>query len=238
MPDPLPTKELSFGRMMMLDFTGQVVLITGAGPLKGLNRTIAHSFGRQGANIAICGINNDDVDAAAKELLSIGYESIGFVANLSEKKSADNLVELIVKLYGRIDVLVNNDGNSQTGAAANMTVQQCVFDLSPITQVVCEVMKKQKYGRIVNISSASKPTRQRFSRNLARKISQHYVNSYCVYPGLINTDIRVSMPQELSEVLIANISMDSSGKVQEIADAIMFLASRGASYMADGTLID
>lgn len=225
----------------MLDFTEQVVLITGAGPFKGLNRTIAHSFGRQGANIAICGINNGDVDAAAKELLSMGYESIGFVANFTERESIDNLVDCIVKLYGRIDVLVNNDGNSQADTAANMTGQQRIFDfndLSPITQAVCEVMKKQKYGRIVNISSASKPTRQRFSRNLSRKISQHGVNSYCVYPGLINTDIRVSMPQELPEVLVANISMDSSGKVQEAADAIMFLASKDASYMADGTLID
>lgn len=224
----------------MPDFTRQVVLIIGISS-PGLVRTIARNFGRRGAKVAICGINGEDIDDSVKGLLSMGYESIGFVANLSERESVGSLVDCIVKLYGRIDVLVNNADSSQADTAAHMGDRQLIINISDlplITQTVCEVMKKQKYGRIVNIYSASKTTRLGLAKNLARRISQRGVNSYSVYPGLINTDIRVSTPQELSEVFITNITMGSFGKTQEISDAIMFLASKDASCMTDGTLMD
>ena len=146
----------------MLDFTGQVVVVTGAGSPKGIGRTIAHTFARQGAKVVICDINQAGVDANVAEMLSMGYEAIGYVANLTDKESVDKMVAAIVDTYGRIDVLVNNAGISQKVTVADMTLDDMkrifnvnMFGLFLITQAVCEVMKKQHYGRIVHLSPVS-----------------------------------------------------------------------------------
>lgn len=238
----------------MLDFTNQVVLVTGAGSPKGIGRTIAKTFARQGAKLVICDINEAGVNANVEELKSMGCQAMGFVANLCDKDSVDKMVEAIVKEYGRIDVLVNNAGISQKVTVADMTLADMtrifnvnMFGLFLITQAVCEVMKKQNYGRIVHLSSvsgkrgggvfggahysASKAAVLGFSKNLAREVSQYGITTNCVCPGLINTEIWKSMPKEQADAVIAGIPMGRPGETQEVADAIVFLASREASYI-------
>ena len=238
----------------MLDFTNQVVLVTGAGSPKGIGRTIAKTFARQGAKLVICDINEAGVNANVEELKSMGCQAMGFVANLCDKDSVDKMVEAIVKEYGRIDVLVNNAGISQKVTVADMTLADMtrifnvnMFGLFLITQAVCEVMKKQNYGRIVHLSSvsgkrgggvfggahysASKAAVLGFSKNLAREVSQYGITTNCVCPGLINTEIWKSMPKGQADAVIAGIPMGRPGETQEVADAIVFLASREASYI-------
>lgn len=238
----------------MLDFTNQVVLVTGAGSPKGIGRTIAKTFARQGAKLVICDINEAGVNANVEELKSMGCQAMGFVANLCDKDSVDKMVEAVVKEYGRIDVLVNNAGISQKVTVADMTLADMtrifnvnMFGLFLITQAVCEVMKKQNYGRIVHLSSvsgkrgggvfggahysASKAAVLGFSKNLAREVSQYGITTNCVCPGLINTEIWKSMPKEQADAVIAGIPMGRPGETQEVADAIVFLASREASYI-------
>ena len=238
----------------MLDFTNQVVIVTGSGSPKGIGRTIAHTFGRQGAKVVICDINKEGVDANVAEMHAMGYEAIGYVANLTDKESVDKMVQSILDTYGRIDVLVNNAGISQKVTVADMTLNDMqrifsvnMFGLFLITQAVCEVMKKQNYGRIVHLSSvsgkrgggvfggahysASKAAVLGFSKNLAREVSQYGITTNCVCPGLINTEIWKSMPQEQADAVIAGIPMGRPGETQEVADAIVFLASKEASYI-------
>lgn len=238
----------------MLDFTNQVVIVTGSGSPKGIGRTIAHTFGRQGAKVVICDINKEGVDANVAEMKSMGYEATGYVANLTDKESVDKMVQSIVDTYGRIDVLINNAGISQKVTVADMTLNDMqrifsvnMFGLFLITQAVCEVMKKQNYGRIVHLSSvsgkrgggvfggahysASKAAVLGFSKNLAREVSQYGITTNCVCPGLINTEIWKSMPQEQADAVIAGIPMGRPGETQEVADAIVFLASKEASYI-------
>lgn len=238
----------------MLDFTNQVVVVTGAGSPKGIGRTIAHTFARQGARVVICDINQAGVNANVLELKNLGYEAAGFAANLCDKESVHNMVNAIVDLYGRIDVLVNNAGISQKVTVADMTLEDItrifnvnMFGLFLITQAVCEVMKKQNYGRIVHLSSvsgkrgggvfggahysASKAAVLGFSKNLAREVSQYGITTNCVCPGLINTEIWKSMPKEQADAVIAGIPMGRPGETQEVADTIVFLASKEASYI-------
>ena len=238
----------------MLDFTNQVVIVTGSGSPKGIGRTIAHTFGRQGAKVVICDINKEGVDANVAEMHTMGYEAVGYVANLTDKESVDTMVKSIIDTYGRIDVLVNNAGISQKVTVADMTLGNMqrifsvnMFGLFLITQAVCEVMKKQNYGRIVHLSSvsgkrgggvfggahysASKAAVLGFSKNLAREVSQYGITTNCVCPGLINTEIWKSMPQEQADAVIAGIPMGRPGETQEVADAIVFLASKEASYI-------
>lgn len=179
----------------MLDFTGQVVLITGAGSPKGIGRTIAHTFGRQGAQVVLCDINQAGLDANVKEMEGLGYKAYGIAGNLCEKESVDALVAEVTAKFGRIDVLVNNAGVSQKVTVADMKLDDIkrifnvnMFGLFLITQAVCEVMKKQGYGRIVSLSSvsgkrgggvfggahysASKAAVLGFSKNLAREVAR------------------------------------------------------------------
>lgn len=238
----------------MMNFDNQVVLVTGAGSPRGIGRTIAQTFARLGAQVVICDINQAGLDANVDEMRSKGWKAYGVAANLCEKESVDALVQDVVKKFGRIDVLVNNAGVSQKVTVADMTLDDIkrifninVFGLFLITQAVCEVMKKQKYGRIVSLSSvsakrgggvfggahysASKAAVLGFSKNLAREISQYGITTNCVCPGLINTDIWKSMPKEQADAVIASIPMGRPGETQEVADTIAFLASKEASYI-------
>ena len=238
----------------MLDFTNQVVVVTGAGSPKGIGRTIAQTFGKQGAKVVICDINQAGCDANVEEMKKMGIEAAGYAANLTDPDAVKELVNKIVEKYGRIDVLVNNAGISQKVTVADMTLDDIkrifsvnMFGLFLITQAVCEVMKKQKYGRIVHLSSvsgkrgggvfggahysASKAAVLGFSKNLAREVSQYGITTNCVCPGLINTEIWKSMPKEQADAVIAGIPMGRPGETQEVANAIVFLASKEASYI-------
>ena len=238
----------------MLDFTNQVVLVTGAGSPKGIGRTIAQTFVKQGAKVVICDINQAGCDANVEEMKKMGIEAAGYAANLTDPDAVKELVNKIVEKYGRIDVLVNNAGISQKVTVADMTLDDIkrifsvnMFGLFLITQAVCEVMKKQKYGRIVHLSSvsgkrgggvfggahysASKAAVLGFSKNLAREVSQYGITTNCVCPGLINTEIWKSMPKEQADAVIAGIPMGRPGETQEVANAIVFLASKEASYI-------
>ena len=188
----------------MLDFTNQVVIVTGAGSPKGIGRTIAHTFGKQGAKVVICDFNQEGLDANVKEMQEMGIEAAGFAANLTDPEAVKELVNKIVDKYGRIDVLVNNAGISQKVTVADMTLDDIkrifnvnMFGLFLITQAVCEVMKKQKYGRIVHLSSvsgkrgggifggahfsASKAAVLGFSKNLAREVSEYGIANAIVF---------------------------------------------------------
>lgn len=238
----------------MLDFNGQVVIVTGAGSPKGIGRTIAQTFARQGAAVVLTDINQEGVAANAKEIEALGGKAYGVAGNICDKASVDALITEVMEKFGRIDVLVNNAGISQKVTVADMTMADIqrifnvnMFGLFQITQAVCEVMKKQRYGRIVHLSSvsgkrgggvfggahysASKAAVLGFSKNLAREVSQYGITTNCVCPGLINTEIWKSMPAEQAKAVIDSIPMGRPGETQEVADTIVFLASREASYI-------
>lgn len=238
----------------MLDFNGQVVIVTGSGSPKGIGRTIAQTFARQGATVVLTDINQEGLDANVKEIEALGGKAYGVAGNICDKASVDALIADVMAKYGRIDVLVNNAGISQKVTVADMTMADIqrifnvnMFGLFQITQAVCEVMKKQHYGRIVHLSSvsgkrgggvfggahysASKAAVLGFSKNLAREVSQYGITTNCVCPGLINTEIWKSMPKEQADAVIAGIPMGRPGETQEVADTIVFLASKEASYI-------
>ena len=238
----------------MLDFNGQIVIVTGSGSPKGIGRTIAQTFARQGATVVLTDINQEGVAANAKEIEAMGGKAYAVAGNICDKASVDALIADVLEKFGRIDVLINNAGISQKVTVADMTMADIqrifsvnMFGLFQITQAVCEVMKKQHYGRIVSLSSvsgkrgggvfggahysASKAAVLGFSKNLAREVALDGVTVNCVCPGLINTEIWKSMPKEQADNVIAGIPMGRPGETQEVANAIVFLASKEASYI-------
>lgn len=238
----------------MLDFNGQVIIVTGSGSPKGIGKTIAKTFAKQGGTVIIADMNTEGVKNTVAEIESEGVKAFGIELNVTDKESVDNMVKTVMDKYGRIDVLVNNAGISQKVTVEDMTLDDMkrifnvnMFGLFLCTQACMKPMREAKYGRIVNLSSvsgkrgggvfggahysASKAAVLAFSKNLSREISADGVTINSVCPGLINTEIWKSMPKEDADKVIDGIPMGRPGETQEVANAIVFLASKEASYI-------
>ena len=153
----------------MLDFTNQVVLVTGAGSAKGMGRVIAQTFGKQGAKVVICDINQAGCDANVEEMKKMGIDATGYAANLTDPEAVKELVNTIVDKYGRIVHLSSVSGKRGGG-----------------------IFGGAHY-------SASKAAVLGFSKNLAREVSSYGITTNCVCPGLINTEIWKSLPKEQAD---------------------------------------
>lgn len=238
----------------MFDFTNQVVIVTGSGSPKGIGKTIAKSFVEQGASVVIADVNRQGIENTVREIQEMEGDALGVTVDVTSKESCESLVDQVMQKYGRIDVLVNNAGISQKVTVADMMVEDYqrilnvnVIGLFLVTQAVMKVMRKAKYGRIVNLSSvsgkrgggvfggahysASKAAVLAFSKNLSREISNEGITINSVCPGLINTEIWKSLPSEDAKKVIDGIPMGRPGETKEVAAAIVFLASKEASYI-------
>ncbi|WP_019392637.1 SDR family NAD(P)-dependent oxidoreductase [Priestia filamentosa] len=238
----------------MFELKDRVAIVTGSGSKKGIGRTIALTLAKQGAAVVVADLNADGIQDTVQTIQSEGGKALGLELNVTSKESVDAMVETVLNEYGRIDILVNNAGISQKVTVEDMTVEDMakvfnvnMFGLFLCTQAVLEPMKKQKFGRVVSLSSvsakrgggvfggahysASKAAVLGFSKNLAREVAREGITVNCVAPGLVNTEIWKSLPKEDADNVIAGIPMGRPGETEEIASTIAFLASEEASYI-------
>jgi 3-oxoacyl-[acyl-carrier protein] reductase len=238
----------------MFKLNDRVAIVTGSGSKKGIGRTIALTLAKQGAAIVVADLNADGIQDTVNAIQEAGGKALGVELNVTSKESVDAMIEKVLAEYGRIDILVNNAGISQKVTVEDMTLEDItkvfnvnMFGLFLCTQAVLETMKKQKFGRIVSLSSvsakrgggvfggahysASKAAVLGFSKNLAREVALDGITVNCVAPGLVNTDIWKSLPKEVADNVIAAIPAGRPGETEEIAAAISFLASEEASYI-------
>ena len=238
----------------MMDFNSRVAIVTGSGSKKGIGRTIALTLAKQGAAVVVADMNLEGINDTVNAIIEVGGRALGVELNVTSKASIDAMVEKTLETFGRIDVLVNNAGISQKVTVEDMTIEDMtrifnvnMFGLFLCTQAVLETMKKQKYGRIVSLSSvsakrgggvfggahysASKAAVLGFSKNLAREVALDGITVNCVAPGLVNTDIWKSLPEDVAKGVIAGIPMGRPGETEEVAAVIAFLSSEEASYI-------
>ncbi|WIV19117.1 SDR family NAD(P)-dependent oxidoreductase [Paenibacillus polygoni] len=238
----------------MFELNNRVAIVTGSGSKRGIGRTIALTLAEQGAKLVIADINQEGIQDTVDAIRAEGGEAIGVELNVTSQESNQAMVEKVLEAFGRIDILVNNAGISQKATVAEMTLEDVtrvfnvnMFGLFLCTQAVLEPMKKQKYGRIISLSSvsakrgggvfggahysASKAAVLGFSKNLAREVATDGITVNCIAPGLVNTDIWKSLDQNTANGVIATIPMGRPGETEEIASAIAFLASKEASYI-------
>jgi NAD(P)-dependent dehydrogenase (short-subunit alcohol dehydrogenase family) len=238
----------------MFELNERVAIVTGAGSPKGIGRTIALTLAKQGAAVVIADLNTAGIEDTVKAVKKTGGKALGVTLDVTSKQSNEAMVEKVLSEYGRIDILVNNAGISQKVTVEDMKLDDMkrifdvnVFGLFLCTQAVMKVMKKQKYGRIISLSSvsgkrgggifggahysASKAAVLGFSKNLAREVAPDGITVNSVAPGLINTEIWKSLPKEQADAIIGNIPMGRPGETQEIASTVAFLASEEASYI-------
>ena len=238
----------------MFDLTGQVAIITGSGSARGIGRAIAVAMAEQGSSVVIADINESGVNETIDIISSSGGEALGVKLDVTDQASVDSMIETVLKAYTKIDILVNNAGISQRVTVEEMTIEDMrrvfeinMFGLFRCSKAVLAPMKAQKYGRIINMSSAagkrgggffggahysaSKAAVLGFSKNLAREVAQYGITVNSIAPGLIDTDIWATMPKDVADQIIAGIPVGRPGDTKEIAAAVCYLASKEASFI-------
>ena len=236
----------------MLDFNGQVVVVTGSGSPKGIGKTIAKTFARQGAQLIITDMNAQGVKDVVEEIQAEGGKAYGIVSNITDEKSVQDMVDEIVEKFGRLDVLVNNAGISENTSFMDYTEETFdkVMDLNVkgvfnTTRVAAECMVARGKGVILSTSSmvsisgqpsgfaypASKFAVNGLTVSLARELGPKGIRVNAVAPGITETDMMKAVPKEVIGPMIERIPLRRLGQPEDIANAFVFLASDEASYI-------
>ncbi len=234
---------------------GEVALVTGAS--RGIGQAIAEHLMRAGAAVVGTATSQLGADQISRRLKEIGASGRGAVLDVRDAAAGDALIEAISKEHGKLSILVNNAGVTRDGLALRMkdddwstvidTNLSAVFRLS---RAVLRGMMKARGGRIVNITSvvgaAGNPGQANYAaakagvagmtRALARELGSRNITVNCVAPGFVDTDMTRQLGDEQRRALLAQIPLGRLGGVDEIAAAVVFLASPAASYISGATL--
>ena len=239
--------------LIMLE--NQIALVTGAS--RGIGRSIAMALASAGATVVGTATTKDGAAAISAYLVAAGTLGSGMVLDVRDGAQVEALIAEIEKLYGSISVLVNNAGITQDNLALRMkesewdmvidTNLKSVFRLS---KAVLRGMMKARPGRIINITSvvgasgnagqinyaAAKAGIAGMTRALAREIGSRNITVNCVAPGFIDTDMTRALPEAQRAALLAQIPLGRLGEPEDVASAVVFLASPSAGYITGTTV--
>ena len=243
---------------MEIDLKGKVAIVTGAG--RGIGREIAETFAREGATTVVTDVRQDLLDDVAATFGRHGWSGRQYVCDVRNAARIRAVVDDVVRVLGRIDVLVNNAGVAPGGPVETLSEETWDLNLDVnlkgtflMCQAVMPAMKRQRSGRIINAASfaailpitgssayaASKAGVHYFTRALAGELGPWNVTVNCYAPGMIPTEINrfVELPPERQRRLLDTLTFRRWGEAREVANLVCFLASDLAGYIT-GTLID
>lgn len=234
-----------------MKFSGKVVLITGG--TRGIGKSIALEFAREGATLALNYVNDDErAEETLKEIKEIGGYGILIKGDVSNYTFAGKMVEQVIRTLGKVDILVNNAAISKIGLFMDM--EECdynsVMDINfksvyNTSHSVIKHMITNKRGNIINISSmwgnlgascevlysSSKGAINSFTKSLAKELAPSNIRVNAVAPGVINTEMNAWLTKEEREELINEIPLGRLGNGEEVAKVVAFLASEDSSYV-------
>lgn len=238
-----------------MSLSGQVALVTGAS--RGIGQAIAFALGSSGASVVGTATTDGGAQAIQKALDELGIKGLGITLNVTDPDSIASMMDKIKDTFGQPAILVNNAGITRDNLLMRMkddewnsvidTNLSAVFRLS---KACLRGMMKAKQGRIINISSvvgatgnpgqanyaAAKAGMIGFTKSLAREIGSRGITVNCVAPGFIDTDMTRELPDEQRATLITQVPLGRLGHVDDIANAVTFLASAKAGYISGETL--
>ena len=235
--------------MSEMKFEGQVALVTGAS--RGIGAAIAMELARAGMKVTGTATTQAGAEKIA-DALACFPGCAGRVLDVTDAAASDALVDAVVKERSGLQVLVNNAGITRDNLAMRMKDEDwdAVLDANlkgvfRMSRSVMRTMMKQRYGRIINITSvvgacgnpgqanyaAAKAGVAGMTRALARELGSRNITVNCIAPGFIETDMTAALSQDQQKVLLGQIPLGHLGKPSDIAHAVAFLASAGASYI-------
>ena len=235
--------------MSEVQFSGQIALVTGAS--RGIGRAIAMELAARG--LRVIGTATSDAGAQAiSEALSAHAGSRGIALNVNDGAGVDAAIDAIVKEHGALHVVVNNAGITRDALSMRMkdddwdaVIETNLKAVFRVTRAAIRPMMKQRYGRIVNITSvvgalgnpgqvnygAAKAGVAGMTRSLARELGSRGITVNCVAPGFIDTDMTKALTEAQTAALVAQIPLGHLGQAADIAHAVAFLASPQAGYI-------
>ena len=235
----------------MIDLSGKTALVTGGS--RGIGRAIAIGLARHGADVAVNYARNDTAaNDCVLEIQNLGQKAIAIKADIGYAEHARGLVKAVEDFTGHVDILVNNAGITRDTLLVRMkesdwdeVLRINLKGVFNVTQAVLRKMMRQRWGRIINISSvsgimgqvgqanysASKAGMIGFTKSLAREVGKRGITANVVAPGYIPTDLNADLDESIQDQIRDLIPLGHFGAVDDIANVVVFLASENAAYI-------
>ena len=233
----------------------KVAVITGAS--RGIGRSIALALAAKGATIVAVDMDQASTEAVVAELQATGAKALAVVGNVTVSADVERMIDAAIEAFGRVDILVNNAGITRDGLLMRMKEDDwdAVLNVNLKGAFLCtraafKVMSKQRYGRIVNIASvvgqmgnagqanycASKAGLIGLTKSNAREMAKRSITVNAVAPGFIATAMTDALSDKVRAELTAQIPLERLGSADDIANAVVFLASEAAGYITGHVL--
>ncbi len=239
-----------------MEFKGKIALVTGAS--RGIGYAIAERLSKDGANLVLTATSNK-IEEVAKELSEkYNIQAIGVAGDISKESDVKSLFKIITEKFGKLDICVNNAGITKDTLSMRMSAED--FDavintnlrsVFLVSKEAIMLMMREKYGRIVNMSSivgirgnvgqanyaASKAGIIGLTKTLAAEVAKRNITVNAIAPGFIDTDMTKAVSDKAREEFLKLIPMEKAGEPQDIAEAVAFLASDRAKYITGQVLV-
>jgi len=233
----------------------EIALVSGAS--RGIGQAIALQLGQAGATVVGSATSEKGAAQITEALKAAGIKGVGVVMNVTDQASIDAAIALVEKEFGTITILVNNAGITRDNLLMRMKddewddiINTNLSSAYRLSKACLRAMMKVRKGRIINIASvvacsgnagqtnysAAKAGMIGFTKSLAREVGSRGVTVNAVAPGFIDTDMTRALADEHKNALLGQIPLNRLGQPEEIAAAVVFLASPGASYITGETL--
>jgi len=235
----------------------KVAIVTGGA--RGIGKAIALALAREGAQVIVNDVNLEGAEEVVEQISSMGRQAKAMKADISKREEVKKMIQETLAIFHKIDILVNNAGIIRRGSLEDHTEEDwdkviavnlkgtfnCAKEVVPI-------MKKQRYGKIINISSvagkvgdiasapsygASKGAINAFTKSLARELAPYGINVNAIAPHAIETEMSTEWSEEKRCQIISQIPLGRLGRSEEVAEAVVFLVSDGAAFIT-GEILD
>lgn len=239
---------------MLVD--GRIALVTGAS--RGIGRAVALALAAEGADVAVNYAGSEKAaQEVAEEIRAMGRRALVVQADVSDADAVQQMVAAVVKEFGRIDILVNNAGITRDGLLMRMkdedweaVLKTNLTGVYNCTKAVTKGMMKQRYGRIINMTSvvgvtgnagqanyaAAKAGVIGLTKSTAKELASRAITANAIAPGFIESDMTAGLPEKNKQEMAAAIPLAKFGQPADVAQAVVFLASDWASYITGQTL--
>lgn len=240
---------------MTISLEGRVALVTGAG--RGIGRAVALTLAQAGAKVAVVSRTEANAHETAHAIEQAGGVALPLPLDIAEPTSAETATETVLKQWERLDILVNNAGITRDTLLLRMkeedwdaVLQVNLKGAFLFTRAALKPMMKQRWGRIVNITSivgltgnagqanyaASKAGLIAFTKSVALEMGSRNITCNAIAPGFIETDMTESLPEQVRQYALQKIALGRLGTPEEVAHGVLFLCSELASYITGQVL--